>query len=295
VIWRESPAPGTLCAMVDDEKIINGETPGRREQRRQAVDRDRDLFIAATSHELRTPITVIKGYADTLANHWDSLPETDRREAARVISERASDLAHLVDRLLTTASEVDPAATAPSVAYDLVDGLRVAVGALPADLARRLVVQLPPDLPSALGDPASLPTILTELATNADKYSPVGSPIWLTAGSDAATVFFRVSDQGIGVRPEYAERVFDRFWQGDERPAAVARGLRSIGRTEDDGFRRRRGGAGLGLYLVRRIVERQHGQVFLRPRDGGGTVAEVRLPSVGEASAVPGQRRGGAR
>ncbi|GAA2518242.1 hypothetical protein GCM10010201_13890 [Pilimelia columellifera subsp. columellifera] len=282
--------------MVEHGKIVDGVAAGTVEPRdrdggrarRQQVDRDRDLFIAATSHELRTPITVIKGYADTLADHWESLPEADRREAARVISERAGDLARLVDRLLSTASEADPANGAPPVAFDLVEALRVAVAALPVDLAHRLVVQLPIGLPGAVGDPASLSTVLTELATNADKYSPVGSPIWLTAGTDAGTVFFRVSDQGIGVRPEYVERVFDRFWQGEDRPSAAARGPRTLGRADEEGYRRRRGGAGLGLYLVRRIVERQNGSVFLRPRNGGGTVAEVRLPCArGSATAGP--------
>ncbi|GGK09072.1 hypothetical protein GCM10010123_43690 [Pilimelia anulata] len=278
--------------MVEHTDAVPGPTVAARQQARQRLDRDRDLFIAATSHELRTPVTVIKGYADTLANHWEHLPEADRREAARVISERAGDLARLVDRLLAAASEADPASGAPPVAFDLVDGLRTAVAALPADLARRLVVQLPAGLPGAIGDPASLSTVLTELATNADKYSPVGSPIWLTAGATGGAVYFRVSDQGIGVRPEYAERVFDRFWQGEQAPVPAPRGPRSLGRADDDGYRRRRGGAGLGLYLVRRIVERQNGWVSLRPREGGGTVAEVRLPcaranpSVG--GAIPG-------
>ncbi|GGK32879.1 hypothetical protein GCM10010124_27080 [Pilimelia terevasa] len=278
--------------MVEHPDIVDGPLPpGRRQVSRQRLDRDRDLFIAATSHELRTPVTVIKGYADTLANHWEHLPEEDRREAARVISERAGDLARLVDRLLSAASEADPASGAPPVPFDLVDGLRAAVAALPADLARRLVVQLPAGLPGALGDPASLPTILTELTTNADKYSPVGSPIWLTAGTAAGAAYFRVSDSGIGVRPEYAERVFDRFWQGDQVAVPAPRGPRTLGRTDDDGYRRRRGGAGLGLYLVRRIVERQNGWVSLRPREGGGTVAEVRLPRARAApsgGAVPG-------
>ena len=73
-------------------------------------------------------------------------------------------------------------------------------------------------------------------------------------------MWFRVSDRGIGIRPEHVERAFERFWQGES------------------GDRRRYRGVGLGLYLVRRIVERQNGWVSLRPRDGGGTVAEVRLP-----------------
>jgi signal transduction histidine kinase len=250
-------------------KITSGDLPGSVESRvvtfrdatdQNRLDHDRDLFVAVTSHELRTPVTVIKGYADTLANHWESLPEPDRREAARVIGQRAGELARLVDRLLSTASEASPLGASPPVPFDLVDALRSAAVTLPADVRRLLAMSLPDDLPKALGDRASLPTILTELATNADKYSPVGSAIEVAAGADVQTVFFRVSDRGIGVRPEHVERAFDRFWQGES------------------GDRRRYPGAGLGLYLVRRIVERQNGWVFLRPREGGGTVAEVRLP-----------------
>ncbi|HEY0533309.1 MAG TPA: histidine kinase dimerization/phospho-acceptor domain-containing protein, partial [Actinoplanes sp.] len=66
---------------------------------------NRDLWVAVTSHELRTPVTVIKGYADTLTNHWDSLGEQGRQEAVRVIGARAGELARLVDRLLSAASD----------------------------------------------------------------------------------------------------------------------------------------------------------------------------------------------
>ncbi|MEV4627658.1 PAS domain-containing sensor histidine kinase [Micromonospora sp. NPDC049523] len=250
-------------------KITSGELPGTvasrvvtfrdvTDQFRQ--DHDTDLFVAVTSHELRTPVTVIKGYADTLTDHWDSLSEPDRRQAARVIGQRAGELARLVDRLLSAANDAGPVGGASPVPFDLVEALRAAVADLPAHLRRRLVLALPVDLPKALGDRASLATVLTELATNSDKYSPADSPVELRAESDQHTVAFRVSDRGVGIRPEHVERAFDRFWQGES------------------GDRRRYPGAGLGLYLVRRIVERQNGWVSLRPRAGGGTVAEVRLP-----------------
>jgi two-component system, OmpR family, phosphate regulon sensor histidine kinase PhoR len=224
-------------------------------------DHDRELFIAVTSHELRTPVTVIKGYADTLTDHWESLDEAHRREALRAIGQRSAELARLVDRLLSAATDAGAVGGQPPVPFDLLDGLRAAVGELPAELRPRLTLTLPADLPKALGDRASLATVLTELITNADKYTDDNAvPVELTAGADAQSVFFRVSDRGVGVRPEHVERAFDRFWQAES------------------GNRRRYPGAGLGLYLVRRIVERQNGWVSLRPREGGGTVAEVRLP-----------------
>ncbi|MGN9775165.1 ATP-binding protein [Micromonospora sp. H33] len=244
----ELPGPGTL-RVVTFRDITD-------QQRR---DNDRDLFVAVTSHELRTPVTVIKGYADTLTDHWESLTDADRRMAARVIGQRANELARLVDRLLSSAAEAGPGEEAPAP-YDLGDALRTAVLDLPAELRHRITLDLPAGLPKALGHRASLATVLTELCTNAGKYSPPGTPIGITAEADGQTVSFRVADQGIGIRPEHVERAFDRFWQGES------------------GDRRRYPGAGLGLYLVRRIVEQQNGWVSLRPKVGGGTVAEVRLP-----------------
>jgi signal transduction histidine kinase len=222
---------------------------------------DRDLWVAVTSHELRTPVTVIKGYADTLTNHWESLGEDGRQEAVRVIGARAGELARLVDRLLSAASDDGEVGGAPAGPFDLVEALRHAVGELPAELRRRLQLrELPAELPKAYGDRDSLATILTELATNADKYSPADTGVELGAEADEQTVRFWVADRGAGVKPEHAERAFERYWQADT------------------GDRQLHPGAGLGLYLVRRIVERQHGWVSLRPRSGGGTVAEVRLP-----------------
>jgi len=219
---------------------------------------ERGLFVAMASHELRTPVTVIKGYADTLTDHWDALDTRSRMEAIRVIGQRSGELARLVDRLLS--SSVGGAGEATPAAFDLTESLRNAATDLPAHLRRRLSVALPGSLPAALGNRADIVTVLTELVTNADKYSASAEPITLTAGQDGRTVFFRVSDRGIGVRPDEVEMAFERYWQGIDNDAA------------------RRPGVGLGLYLVRKTIERQNGWVSLRPRDGGGTVAEVRLP-----------------
>ncbi|GAA2494708.1 sensor histidine kinase [Winogradskya humida] len=242
----------------DDPKAAVLHRDAAASQRRQE---DRDLFVAVTSHELRTPVTVIKGYADTLTNHWDSLGEDGRHEAVRVIGARAGELARLVDRLLAATSDDGETTGSPPGPFDLVEAIRVSAAELPGNLRGRLVLDdLPAELPKAFGDRESLATILTELSTNADKYSPAETEVTVTAQADDATVTFRVADRGVGVKPEHVELAFERYWQGDPD---------STGRNP---------GAGLGLYLVRRIVERQHGWVSLRPRDGGGTVAEVRFP-----------------
>jgi two-component system phosphate regulon sensor histidine kinase PhoR len=222
-------------------------------------EQSRELFVALTSHELRTPVTVIKGYADTLNDRWDVLDDHGRRHAASVLGQRAGELARLLDRLLSAVGE--PGIPPVVSRFDLGAAMRAAVDALPEDTRCRVRITLPPALPTVFGEHVSIASVISELVMNAGKYAPVSAgPIEVEAHFDDRTVGFRVTDRGIGVRPEHVESAFERFWQADT------------------GDHRRYGGVGLGLYLVRRIVERQNGSVSLRPRESGGTVAEVRLP-----------------
>jgi signal transduction histidine kinase len=229
---------------------------------------DRSLFLAVAGHELRTPVTVIKGYAGLLADRWDSLDDNQRRSAANVLTQRADELARLVDRLLgTSVGDARDGGLVRIVPFDPLEALVQAASAMPAEIRRTLRMELPNWLPPASGDPEVIGTVVTELVTNAVRASggvePKPSSVDLNAGADADTVYIRVLDRGMGIDPAEAERAFERFWRG-ARP--------SSGGDPDS-----RGGVGLGLYLVRRLVERQNGWVSLRPRDGGGTIAEVRL------------------
>jgi two-component system, OmpR family, phosphate regulon sensor histidine kinase PhoR len=222
-------------------------------------EQSRELFVALTSHELRTPVTVIKGYANTLNDRWDVLDDHGRRLAARVLGQRASDLARLLDRLLAAVGE--PGIPPIVSRFDLPGAVTEALENLSTDMRGRVRVSFPESMPTVFGERASIASVISELVTNAAKYSPPASgAIELAGVSDARTVGLQVSDRGIGVRPEHVESAFERFWQADT------------------GDHRRYAGVGLGLYLVRRIVERQNGWVSLRPRESGGTVAEVRLP-----------------
>jgi signal transduction histidine kinase len=185
------------------------------------------------------------------------------------MGQRARELGRLVDRLLTTATDAAGLLDgAPGVPFDVIDALREVTADLAPDVRAGVRLDLPASLPKAAGDRAGIATVVTELVTNAVKYSPARVHVDVTAGADPQTVWFRVADRGVGIGPENVERAFERFWQLER------------------GDQRRYGGVGLGLYLVRRIVERQNGWASLRPREGGGTVAEVRLPradaSVGE-------------
>jgi signal transduction histidine kinase len=148
-----------------------------------------------------------------------------------------------------------------TIPFDPIEALHRTAEELPEDLRRPLRLELPTTLPPVSGDPTVLTSIVAELVTNAVRNAARDGAaatqlVEVQAGADAQTVFVRVCDRGVGIDPTDVERAFERFWRGQR-----------------DG-----GGVGLGLYLVRRLVERQNGWVSLRPRDGGGTVAEVRLP-----------------
>ena len=222
-------------------------------------EQSRELFVALTSHELRTPVTVIKGYADTLNDRWDALDDLGRRHAASVLGLRASDLARLLDRLLAAVGE--PGIPPVVSRFNLSEAVVEALDALPPETRARVRLSLDEKLPTVFGERGSIASVVSELLTNAIKYAhPASGPIDIEGVSDVRTVGLKFSDHGIGIRPEHVESAFERFWQADT------------------GDHRRFAGVGLGLYLVRRIVERQHGWVSLRPRGSGGTVAEVRLP-----------------
>jgi signal transduction histidine kinase len=220
---------------------------------------DRALFLAVAGHALRTPVTVLKGYASMLARRWDALDEADRRDAAEVMAQRADELARLVGRLLSASlGDGGDAPLLQAFEFEPVQALRRAVADAPAEIRSRVQTELPDRLPLAWGDPVALEAIVAELVNNAVRYTAGSGPVEISAEADAQTVAIQVADRGVGIDASEVEHAFERFWRG--RPDLAPRGV------------------GLGLFLVRRLVERQNGWVSLRPRDGGGTVAEVRLP-----------------
>jgi signal transduction histidine kinase len=264
-MWAETQPLLRVCAALAASAFAD---PGSPPTAIAAEEDDRTLFLAVAGHELRTPVTVVKGYAGMLSDRWEVLDDGSRRDAARVLNQRADDLARLVDRLLgATVGDGTSGWLVRVVPFDPIEALLRAVGELPAELRRLIRLELPNSLPPATGDPGVLISIVAELVTNAVRAMPASATtgavshgaIEVQAGADANTVFLRVLDRGTGIDPTNTERAFERFWRA--RRAGDARG-----------------GVGLGLYLVRRLVERQNGWVSLRAREGGGTVAEVRLP-----------------
>jgi len=228
------------------------------------LERAKDLFFATTSHELKTPLTVVKGLATTLLKHWDRMPPAQRTEALETIERRAENLDRLIERILVgsrvQAGAIDVVLTPVDVARVIVD---IVAGFAPLSMKHTVVADLPADpLPLVAGDRQVLDTILGHLLENAIKYSPAGGDVIVRArpvdGRDAVLV--EVLDRGIGIDGD-VERLLHPFVQADSRTT------------------RRFGGVGLGLYIVRQLVDTIRGELSARNRDGGGAAFAVSVPA----------------
>jgi two-component system sensor histidine kinase KdpD len=226
----------------------------RAEALREA-DKLKDALLASLSHDLRTPLTTIKGLAHELQSFGD--------ERTMIIEEQADRLNRLVTDLLDVA-RLDGGALPLDIQVNAADDL---LGAVVQHVSGR------PDrnrLKVALDDPSSLSLgrfdfvhslrILANLVDNALKYAPVDTPIDVTGGLDNGEIVFRVADRGLGIPVSERDRMFTPF----HRPA---------GRVPDAGS------SGLGLSIAHRLAEAQSGTLSYSDRHGGGSVFELRLPA----------------
>src|SRR5690606_23529344 len=224
------------------------------------LEEAKDLFLATTSHELRTPITVVRGFAGTLDARWDKLTDAERRSAVHTIAERAKSLGSLMDHLLLGARAGAEEQVVRDEPFDLAERLDAATLGLPVlSDKHRLEVEIAPGLPKVMGDPLATDIVLDQLLENAFKYSPQGGLIRVGAWCEDGRVVVVVDDEGVGIAPADRERIFDRFVQVDA------------------GDRRRFGGVGLGLYIVRSLARAQGGDVSAHPRPTGGTRMKLQL------------------
>jgi PAS domain S-box-containing protein len=228
------------------------------------LEEAKDLFLATTSHELRTPITVVQGFASTLASRWDQLADAEKRAAVQTIAERAGSLGRLVEQLLLGARAGTDQLPVSNGAFDLGAVLLGAATAFrPLSDKHVIVTDIPDDLPPAHGDTMATDIIVGQLLENAFKYSPEGGTVAIrarvTGEASRGWIEVTVEDEGIGIADGDHERIFDRFFQGET------------------GDRRRFGGVGIGLFIVRRLAQAQHGEVTATSRASGGASMCLRL------------------
>jgi PAS domain S-box-containing protein len=237
----------------------------------KTADRQKNEWIAMLAHELRNPLAPIRN-----ALHLMSMPGATAEALAQVrdMTERQVDqLVRLVDDLLDVSrimrSRIDLRKETVDLASVLASGAETAQPLIDAQ-GQRLVVSVPPEPLWLEGDPTRLAQVVSNLLTNAAKFSPHSGRIWLTAERLGAEAVVRVRDEGSGISPELLPRIFELFTQGD--------------RT----LERSRGGLGIGLTVVRRLVELHGGAVTAHSAGPGlGSEFVVRLSGLLSGPAAP--------
>jgi len=229
-------------------------------------------FLANISHELRTPLTPIQGFLDTLLRQEERFGPEERKRVYQLMLQQAGRLERLVKDLLLATSLDEPEAAPvtepvewPELVADLVDRFRR------QDPSREIALVVAPELPAVLADREHAAQVLGNVLDNAMKYTPAGSPVRIKVERDGPNVVTTVEDEGKGIPPEDRELIFERFTR--------------LG----DHLTREQGGAGLGLYVARRLVDSMGGEIAV-DESPAGAVFRVTLP-VADANGGSGRQR----
>jgi signal transduction histidine kinase len=232
-----------------------------QERRLRELTRSQAEFISVVSHELRTPVAGVLGFLQTTVDHWATLSDAERLSTVRRAVTNARRLQAMTRDVLDTESIESGRLGYVFHQVDLGAELQTAVeGSLNADATHQITLT-PPAAPVVVeADPDRLQQVLSNLLENARKNSPASEPIEVeTEVVQGAQPLVRVSviDRGPGVEAESLERIFEKFVRGNDNAVT---------------------GTGLGLYIVRRIVEAHHGRIWCESVPGNRTAFTFELP-----------------
>jgi signal transduction histidine kinase len=237
---------------------------------RDQLDRLKDEFVLTASHELRSPLTSVQGFAELLMLDRDSLTPK-QVETVEIILDNCRHLVRLLNDLLDLARSdagrlgimPQPTEVAP-----LVDDAVRTMRAQTESSRQRLSQRIEPGLPLIHVEADRIRQILVNLLTNAHEYSPEGASIEVTARAIDAEVEIAVTDNGPGIPESQLDQIFERFTRGDA------------------GLTQRVGGTGLGLAISKSLVELHGGTIAVRSTPGAGSTFSLRLPAAGMPSGI---------
>lgn len=233
------------------------------------ADRARRQLLADVSHELMTPLTAIRGYADTLALPQFGPESAQGQRSVKVIQEEVERIDRLVSDLLDLARYEAAGVTLVIEDVSVAELFnRVVARHEPAARDKQVAidVRLPDEEMTVLADAGRLEQALQNLTSNALRHTPGGGCVTVSAEQHGGRTWLRVADTGAGIAPEHLPHVFDRFYKADPS--------------------RSEAGSGLGLSIVRAIVERLGGSVRTSSRPGVETVFEIELSNAGPPGAT---------
>ncbi len=222
---------------------------------RARLDRDRSDLVATVAHELRSPLTGVKGFVQALLNRWDRLDDDQRKLMLRTVYADSERLSRLIAELLDVArldtgrlSLYPRPVDALALCTRIVESIQVAT-------SRVIEIRADEDLPEILADPDKFTQVLTNLVENGIRHGAGTVRVMLSADMDSDHVFIVVQDEGRGIPEELRRRVFTKFW--------------TSGRSS---------GTGLGMYISHGLIRAHHGELEIQDAVGGGARLVMRWP-----------------
>jgi PAS domain S-box-containing protein len=280
---RQALAGAALSAVADVGSVafetaysplrdLNGEVAGvigvasditerkRAEEERFAFEQLKSEFMANISHDLRTPLHHIKGYASLLLQQGRKLDEPTREEFLQTISDASDQLTRLLNDLLDTTRAKTAALSLQIERVHVDDLVRNVVQRWKGISTHHFAAQVPPIVPLVSADPGRIDQVLDNLLTNIVRHTPDHTAAELSIEVTDQELIVSVVDHGPGVGPEHVPHLFDRFYQVESRI---------------DGQRR---GSGLGLFICKWIIEQHSGRIWAEPTPGSGLTFRFTLP-----------------
>ncbi len=277
-----------LLVLVDDvtdkAELQNGIVAANRELER--ASQAKSNFLSIVSHELRTPLSVIRGYISLILDGKIAGATGEALEALQTSDKRARHLQQLIEELLDISRIEAGKITLKEDHIHLAKHIRETVDMFRADVAHRkliVTVDLPGDLPDIVADHDKIHQIFTNLLSNAVKFTAAGGEIRISGERADGEVAVSVRDTGSGIPADKLRLIFDKFYQVDSTDT------------------RMHGGAGLGLSIVRMILEAMKGRIEVESEMGRGSTFTVHLPigaaetQAAQEAAKPPARKAAAR
>lgn len=227
-----------------------------------------DEFISTVSHEMRTPLTSIRGFSQTLLSSWDKIDDESKKKFIKIIEEQSNRLINLVENVLTVSkiNSDKPILKEVNVNSSIEKVIQM-LGLKYKDY--KIISHFNSHLPTALLDEDKFQQIMTNLIDNACKYSDAVKEVEIsTSFSNSDFVKIVVKDKGVGIKKEDYDKIFDKFIRLENHLTSKTQGN------------------GLGLYITKNLVESMHGKIGLESEPNNGTMFIVEFPFYDQEEAI---------
>ena len=226
-----------------------------------------DEFIATVSHEMRTPLTSIRGFSQTLLSSWDKLDDESKKKFVNIIGEQSNRLINLVENILTVSklNSDKPLMRAINVNSSIEKVLPIIIQKYPE---HKFIKNFDKNLPPAMLDDEKFQQIMTNLLDNGCKYSEVGKYITVSTSLEKDAVIIKVKDEGVGIPKEDLNKIFEKFSRLENHLTSKTQGN------------------GLGLYITKTLVESMNGKITVESKENIGTEFTLNFPVYNEEDAL---------